>query len=112
MVPGEKKYSTTGVSIKLNNLQKLLLRHTSKNTNLCNCAQDEHAGEDTDEINTKSLKVFISKRKWQVSHSLCHSLKPKPLGVKGNTNCFLVMLIILNMISVFSIFIIYLSSVP
>lgn len=29
--------------------------------------QDEHAGEDTDEINTKSLKVFISKRKWQRS---------------------------------------------
>ncbi|KAM9385812.1 obscurin [Pholidichthys leucotaenia] len=29
--------------------------------------QDEHAGEDTDEIITKSLKVFISKRKWQRS---------------------------------------------
>ncbi|XP_054644774.1 obscurin isoform X2 [Dunckerocampus dactyliophorus] len=29
--------------------------------------QDENAGEDTDEINTKSLKVFISKRKWQRS---------------------------------------------
>ncbi|XP_061635168.1 obscurin [Phyllopteryx taeniolatus] len=29
--------------------------------------QDEHAGEDTDEINTKGLKVFISKRKWQRS---------------------------------------------
>nr|XP_033478163.1 obscurin-like isoform X8 [Epinephelus lanceolatus] len=29
--------------------------------------QDEHAGEDTDEINTKTLKIFISKRKWQRS---------------------------------------------
>ncbi|KAM8745978.1 obscurin isoform 6-T7 [Acanthopagrus schlegelii] len=29
--------------------------------------QDEHAGEDTEEINTKSLKFFISKRKWQRS---------------------------------------------
>ncbi|XP_053721724.1 obscurin isoform X1 [Synchiropus splendidus] len=29
--------------------------------------QDEHAGEDTDEINTKALKTFISKRKWQRS---------------------------------------------
>nr|XP_057930388.1 obscurin isoform X3 [Doryrhamphus excisus] len=29
--------------------------------------QDENAGEDTDEIYTKSLKVFISKRKWQRS---------------------------------------------
>ncbi|XP_077573138.1 obscurin [Stigmatopora nigra] len=29
--------------------------------------QDENAGEDTDEINTKGLKVFISKRKWQRS---------------------------------------------
>ncbi|KAM3620450.1 uncharacterized protein V6R79_023680 [Siganus canaliculatus] len=29
--------------------------------------QDEHAGEDTDDINTKSLKFFISKRKWQRS---------------------------------------------
>ncbi|XP_019735716.1 obscurin isoform X2 [Hippocampus comes] len=29
--------------------------------------QDEHAGEDTDEINTKGLKLFISKRKWQRS---------------------------------------------
>ncbi|XP_061594308.1 obscurin [Cololabis saira] len=27
--------------------------------------QDEHAGEDTDEINTRSLKVFSAKRKWQ-----------------------------------------------
>lgn len=67
MVPGERKYSTIGVSIKVNNIQKL----TSKNTNLNNCAQDEYAGEDTDEINTKSLKVFISKRKWQVSHVSC-----------------------------------------
>ncbi|KAI4798807.1 hypothetical protein KUCAC02_020466 [Chaenocephalus aceratus] len=29
--------------------------------------QDEHAGEDTDEINTRTLKIFISKRKWQRS---------------------------------------------
>ncbi|KAK9519341.1 hypothetical protein VZT92_022077 [Zoarces viviparus] len=29
--------------------------------------QDEYAGEDTDEINTKTLKSFISKRKWQRS---------------------------------------------
>ncbi|XP_034386307.1 LOW QUALITY PROTEIN: obscurin [Cyclopterus lumpus] len=29
--------------------------------------QDEHAGEDTEEINTKILKIFISKRKWQRS---------------------------------------------
>ncbi|XP_047443167.1 obscurin isoform X3 [Mugil cephalus] len=29
--------------------------------------EDEHAGEDTEEINTKSLKAFISKRKWQRS---------------------------------------------
>ncbi|XP_036067362.1 obscurin isoform X2 [Oryzias melastigma] len=29
--------------------------------------QDESAGEDTDDINTRSLKVFISKRKWQRS---------------------------------------------
>ncbi|XP_032381171.1 obscurin [Etheostoma spectabile] len=29
--------------------------------------QDEYAGEDTDEINTKTLKIFISKRKWQRS---------------------------------------------
>ncbi|XP_059196374.1 obscurin [Centropristis striata] len=29
--------------------------------------QDEHAGEDTDEINTKTLKIYISKRKWQRS---------------------------------------------
>ncbi|XP_038128162.1 obscurin [Cyprinodon tularosa] len=29
--------------------------------------QDGNAGEDTDEINTKSLKIFISKRKWQRS---------------------------------------------
>ncbi|KAF7648032.1 hypothetical protein LDENG_00163080 [Lucifuga dentata] len=29
--------------------------------------QDEHVGEDTEEINTKSLKVYISRRKWQRS---------------------------------------------
>uniref|UniRef100_A0A3B4AEV8 Uncharacterized protein n=1 Tax=Periophthalmus magnuspinnatus TaxID=409849 RepID=A0A3B4AEV8_9GOBI len=29
--------------------------------------QDDHAGEDTDEINTRTLKVFLSKRKWQGS---------------------------------------------
>ncbi|XP_037325748.2 obscurin isoform X2 [Pungitius pungitius] len=29
--------------------------------------QEEHAGEDMDEINTKTLKNFISKRKWQRS---------------------------------------------
>lgn len=32
-----------------------------------NCDQDEHAGEDTDKINTKLLKPFISRKKWQVS---------------------------------------------
>ncbi|XP_070765008.1 obscurin [Enoplosus armatus] len=43
--------------------------------------QDEHAGEDTDEINTKSLKVFISKRKWQRSLTCIGSvltLRPIP----------------------------------
>lgn len=36
-----------------------------------NCGQDEHAGEDTEEISTRSLKEFISKRKWQVSCPKC-----------------------------------------
>uniref|UniRef100_UPI0009B37A6A obscurin n=1 Tax=Monopterus albus TaxID=43700 RepID=UPI0009B37A6A len=43
--------------------------------------QDEHAGEDTDEISTKSLKVFISKRKWQKSLTCIGSvltLRPIP----------------------------------
>ncbi|TMS20369.1 Obscurin [Larimichthys crocea] len=43
--------------------------------------QDEHAGEDTDEINTKSLKVFMSKRKWQRSLTCIGSvltLRPIP----------------------------------
>ncbi|XP_067369922.1 obscurin [Channa argus] len=43
--------------------------------------QDEHAGEDTDEINTKNLKVFISKRKWQRSLTCIGSvltLRPIP----------------------------------
>ncbi|XP_045905964.1 obscurin [Micropterus dolomieu] len=43
--------------------------------------QDEHAGEDTDEINTKSLKVLISKRKWQRSLTCIGSvltLRPIP----------------------------------
>ncbi|KAM7012432.1 obscurin [Tautogolabrus adspersus] len=43
--------------------------------------QDEHAGEDTDEINTKILKVFISKRKWQRSLTCIGSvltLRPVP----------------------------------
>ncbi|KAM7409839.1 hypothetical protein PAMA_001372 [Pampus argenteus] len=43
--------------------------------------QDEHAGEDTDHINTKSLKVFISKRKWQRSLTCVGSvltLRPIP----------------------------------
>ncbi|XP_044055731.1 obscurin isoform X3 [Siniperca chuatsi] len=43
--------------------------------------KDEHAGEDTDEINTKSLKVFISKRKWQRSLTCIGSvltLRPIP----------------------------------
>ncbi|KAM9848902.1 obscurin [Aulostomus maculatus] len=43
--------------------------------------QDEHVGEDTDEINTKSLKVFISKRKWQRSLTCVGSvltLRPIP----------------------------------
>lgn len=35
----------------------------------CNCVQDEQAGEDTDEISTRNLKAFISKRKWQVRYS-------------------------------------------
>ncbi|CAK6958063.1 LOW QUALITY PROTEIN: obscurin [Scomber scombrus] len=43
--------------------------------------QDAHAGEDTDEINTKSLKVFLSKRKWQRSLTCVGSvltLRPVP----------------------------------
>ncbi|CAN9500397.1 unnamed protein product [Ophioblennius macclurei] len=43
--------------------------------------QDEHAGEDTDEINSRSLKVFISKRKWQRSLTCVGSvltLRPIP----------------------------------
>ncbi|XP_050933200.1 LOW QUALITY PROTEIN: obscurin [Lates calcarifer] len=43
--------------------------------------QDEHAGEDTDEINTRSLKVFISKTKWQRSLTCIGSvltLRPVP----------------------------------
>ncbi|KAE8294142.1 Obscurin [Larimichthys crocea] len=43
--------------------------------------QDEHAGEDTDEINTKNLKVFMSKRKWQRSLTCIGSvltLRPIP----------------------------------
>uniref|UniRef100_A0A3P8S275 Obscurin, cytoskeletal calmodulin and titin-interacting RhoGEF a n=1 Tax=Amphiprion percula TaxID=161767 RepID=A0A3P8S275_AMPPE len=43
--------------------------------------QDEHAGEHTDEINTKSLRVFISKRKWQRSLTCIGSvltLRPIP----------------------------------
>ncbi|XP_078141769.1 obscurin [Centroberyx gerrardi] len=43
--------------------------------------QDEHAGEDTDEINTRSLKVFISRRKWQRSLTCVGSvltLRPIP----------------------------------
>ncbi|XP_039984506.1 obscurin [Xiphias gladius] len=43
--------------------------------------QDEHAGEDTDEINTRSLKVFISKSKWQRSLTCIGSvltLRPIP----------------------------------
>ncbi|XP_051803564.1 obscurin isoform X3 [Acanthochromis polyacanthus] len=43
--------------------------------------QDEHVGEDTDEISTKSLRVFISKRKWQRSLTCIGSvltLRPIP----------------------------------
>ncbi|KAG7230719.1 hypothetical protein INR49_019532 [Caranx melampygus] len=43
--------------------------------------QDEHAGEDTDEINTRSLKVFTSKMKWQRSLTCIGSvltLRPVP----------------------------------
>ncbi|XP_029987477.1 LOW QUALITY PROTEIN: obscurin [Sphaeramia orbicularis] len=43
--------------------------------------QDEHAVEDTDEINTRSLKVFLSKRKWQRSLTCVGSvlmLRPIP----------------------------------
>ncbi|XP_058494917.1 obscurin isoform X2 [Solea solea] len=43
--------------------------------------QDENAGEDTDKINTKSLKVFISKVKWQRSLTCIGSvlmLRPIP----------------------------------
>ncbi|XP_028301065.1 obscurin isoform X2 [Gouania willdenowi] len=43
--------------------------------------QDDHAGEDTDVISTKSLKVFISKRKWQRSLTCIGSvltLRPIP----------------------------------
>ncbi|XP_056894430.1 obscurin isoform X3 [Takifugu flavidus] len=43
--------------------------------------QDELAGEDTDEINTRNLKAFISKRKWQRSLTCIGSvltLRPIP----------------------------------
>ncbi|XP_029906333.1 obscurin [Myripristis murdjan] len=43
--------------------------------------QDETAGEDTDEINIRSLKVFISRRKWQRSLTCIGSvltLRPIP----------------------------------
>ncbi|XP_061739065.1 obscurin isoform X2 [Nerophis ophidion] len=43
--------------------------------------QDENAAEDTDEINTKNLKVFLSKRKWQRSLTCIGSvltLRPIP----------------------------------
>nr|XP_046247907.1 obscurin [Scatophagus argus] len=43
--------------------------------------QDEQAGEDTDEINTRKLKVFMSKRKWQRSLTCIGSvltLRPIP----------------------------------
>ncbi|KAM3876175.1 obscurin [Diretmus argenteus] len=43
--------------------------------------QDEHAGEDTDDINTRSLKGFISRRKWQRSLTCIGSvltLRPIP----------------------------------
>ncbi|AWP10924.1 putative obscurin-like [Scophthalmus maximus] len=43
--------------------------------------EDENAGEDTDEINTKTLKVFISKTKWQRSLTCIGSvltLRPVP----------------------------------
>ncbi|CAJ1060641.1 LOW QUALITY PROTEIN: obscurin [Xyrichtys novacula] len=43
--------------------------------------QDEHAGEDTDEINTKTMKAFMSKRKWQRSLTCIGSvltLRPIP----------------------------------
>ncbi|XP_068175389.1 obscurin [Antennarius striatus] len=46
-----------------------------------NWFQDEHAEEDVDEINTKSLKVFISKSKWQRSLTCIGSvltLRPIP----------------------------------
>lgn len=45
---------------------------TNGTETLCDCVQYEHAGEETDEINTRSLKVFISKMKWQVSHLSYH----------------------------------------
>ncbi|XP_022616679.1 obscurin-like [Seriola dumerili] len=43
--------------------------------------QDKHTGEDTDEINMRSLKVFISKMKWQRSLTCIGSvltLRPVP----------------------------------
>uniref|UniRef100_A0AAV2KUE1 Obscurin n=1 Tax=Knipowitschia caucasica TaxID=637954 RepID=A0AAV2KUE1_KNICA len=43
--------------------------------------QDDHAGEDTDEINMRNLKVFLSKRKWQRSLTCVGSvltLRPVP----------------------------------
>ncbi|XP_037625810.1 obscurin isoform X8 [Sebastes umbrosus] len=53
-------------------LQMLLQPDPEKRPSAFECLshewlQDEHAGEDTDEINTKILKIFISKRKWQRS---------------------------------------------
>ncbi|XP_061681208.1 obscurin [Syngnathoides biaculeatus] len=53
-------------------LRRLLQPEPDKRPSAFECLshewlQDEHAGEDTVEINTKGLRVFISKRKWQRS---------------------------------------------
>ncbi|KAM4548970.1 obscurin isoform 2-T2 [Odontesthes bonariensis] len=69
-----------------NFLHMVLQPDPEKRPSACECLshewfQDEHAGEDTDEISTKSLKVFISKRKWQRSLTCVGSvltLKPIP----------------------------------
>ncbi|XP_035804053.2 obscurin isoform X3 [Amphiprion ocellaris] len=69
-----------------NFLQTLLQPDPEKRPSAFECLshewfQDEHAGEHTDEINTKSLRVFISKRKWQRSLTCIGSvltLRPIP----------------------------------
>lgn len=80
MVPGERKFNMC----KLIWLCKRYLRIQA----YCKCVQDEHAGEDTDEINTRNLKAFISKRKWQVS-SLTEEMIPWDYSLLKDLTVFL-----------------------